>query len=537
MDSGLQFDFSYAAGTSWEQIVAFETAGMMWSDYISDDMTVNIHVEMTNTLPDNVIGGALPGMVADVNYTNFRNAYQADVTSWRDRRDFDSLSIKHEGYGGIGPGGTWEKFEALIDLGGSKYLEDSAELNMTRANAKALGLIAGNDSNLDGYILMNDLSSTSLDWDYNRGWTKSNSLDFLSTAIHEVGHVLGFVSGVDKYEGVKFYDNDSFWSHFGTTGAFKSYINDILDYANPLDLFRYSSESLGSRTEYNVIDMSVGTQTYFGPAKLWDAYATGKETNLDGDGFQASHWQQKDDNSKVIGIMDPLMKPGIVRRISDRDLRAMDAIGFDLNNRGNNLLAMNKAETGWKPVTGKGTNIGTLQWRAKEHIAKSLYSNGQASWVDWWMNNAPEYSSAMTSDRSWKVDRMIDQSQVYEGRRTNNGRTRYRQEIFWQEAYFSSISEQYLNAATESSSNLSFSLAPLKENDQAVSQNNDSDVADTNETVKKNNEASSVTMNLLSLAEVHEPISTVPTRLNVELVEQASLYNEQLVESLIMPLA
>ena len=116
MESGLQFDFTYASGTSWSQMLAFETAGLMWSDYISDDMTVNIHVEMTNTLPDNVIGGALPGMVADVNYTNFRNAYRDDITSWRDRQGFDSLSLLREGSGGIAPGGTWEKFEARIDM-------------------------------------------------------------------------------------------------------------------------------------------------------------------------------------------------------------------------------------------------------------------------------------------------------------------------------------------------------------------------------------------------------------------------------------
>ena len=59
-DSGLQFDFSYAPGTTFEQMIAFETAGELWSKYLTDDMTVNIHIEMTNILPDKVIRLTFP---------------------------------------------------------------------------------------------------------------------------------------------------------------------------------------------------------------------------------------------------------------------------------------------------------------------------------------------------------------------------------------------------------------------------------------------------------------------------------------------
>ncbi|MEO1691830.1 MAG: NF038122 family metalloprotease, partial [Cyanobacteria bacterium J06631_6] len=156
MDSGLQFDFTFAEGTSSEQMLTFEIAGMMWSDYITDDMTVNIHVEMTNALPDNVIGGALPAIVAKQDYGEFLDAYEADITSNRDQRSFSGMSqIKQ---GGI------EKFQAVVDLGVKSFVKNSPTLNLTSANAKSLGLVDSHSQALDGYILMNDLASTSVSW-------------------------------------------------------------------------------------------------------------------------------------------------------------------------------------------------------------------------------------------------------------------------------------------------------------------------------------------------------------------------------------
>ena len=540
METGLQFDFSYNAGTSWEQMVAFETAGMMWSDYLKDNMTVNIHVEMTDTLPDNVIGGALPGMVANVNYTNFRNAYQADIEGGADRQSFDSLSVMREGYGGIGPGGTWEKFEAIIDMGAKVVTQDSSELNMTRANAKALGLVYGNDRALDGYIKMNNLSGTSLKWDYNPYWTPSGSLDFLSTAVHEIGHVLGFVSGVDKYQGIDFDNIKDFNSYFGNDYNAGQFVEDVLDYANPLDLFRHSDKSLNYDSSHyssndKVIDMSVGNQSYFGPGQKYFAYARGKNTSVNGDGFQASHWKQDNRKEWVQGIMDPLMKPGVMRRISNRDLIAMDAIGYDLNDKARDLKNSTNASLNWKPVTGRGTSMGTLQWRAKDHIAKSLFTNGQASWVDNWIKNYAGNSIYMTRNRDWEINNMIDRSQLYEYRGSyteRRGTTGYRQEVFWQEAYFSSVSSEYFNTSATSIDPASiFTL--MEQIEQNKSKANVANETNDTNTIQNNSqeavEIASVAMDLLSLEAKSKSINTVSTELETELL-QNSLYKEQLVE-------
>ena len=53
-----ELNITYAEGTSLNQILAFETAGAIWSAYLEDQATINIHVEVTDQLDDNVIGGA-----------------------------------------------------------------------------------------------------------------------------------------------------------------------------------------------------------------------------------------------------------------------------------------------------------------------------------------------------------------------------------------------------------------------------------------------------------------------------------------------
>ena len=518
MDSGLQFDFSYASGTSWDQMVAFETAGMMWSDYISDDMTVNIHVEMTNALPENVIGGALPAMETEISYANFRDAYEADITSWHDQTGFDSLSFKLER--GV------EKFDARVNLGAEVYLEDSSSLNMTRANAKALGMIAGDESSLDGYILMNDLSDSSVNWNYDSASISDSSLDFLSVAVHEIGHVLGFVSGLDRYDAMRFAKAEDMMSYFNNDlGTLDRYTESVVDNANPLDLFRYSNESLAASTEHNVIEMSIGTKAFFGPAKLWHSYATGKDINLSGDGFQASHWQQKSNN--VQGIMDPLIKPGVIRRISNRDIKAMDYVGYDLNTQGRNLMNSSNVNTNWQPVTGKGTSLSTLEHQSKKHVAQDLHSWANNGTVDWWINNGANYAGVLTENRTNDVQEMIDKSMVYEGRRSTSGRTRYRQEAFWQAAYFSQFSWQefQVEPVTAMTSLLSMKNNSRKTASKTSTIDAPTSTIDVNESDRQDKTlVSHVTMNLLSIEDSHNFDNVMFTGLQTELVAQDSLY-------------
>lgn len=367
----LQFNFSYASGTTLEQMIGYEIAGGIWGTNLVDNASVNIHIEMTNELPTNVIGGALPGISAQQKYDTWRTSIIADKKSLDDSSVVQNLQNDKD------------KFTALVD--GYK-VDNNYHLNMTRANAKALGMLNGNDSNLDGYILMSNLQNTPVSWNYNyqSSSVATNQLDFLSVGIHEIGHVLGYVSGVDKPG----------WltqkTQYQSVTDYYAALTGKLDHVTPLDLFRYSTQSVaagGSGDPW--IDMSMGGNPYFsvdGGKTALGYFGTGENTSLGGDGEQASHWKH---NDSALGIMDPVLHAGQKGNISTLDRRAMDAIGWDLG--------------------GGGVNLSTLESQAKQRLAARLGVT-----VAWLNANPIEAARLLSQDRTQDVNKMIEQSKIYE---------------------------------------------------------------------------------------------------------------------------
>lgn len=117
----VQFNFSYAQGTTLKQMIGFEMAGGIWNANLADPVSVNIYVEMTNDLPTNVIGGALPGISAKQAYDTWRTSTIADRKSADDTSVTNNLQDDKD------------KFTSLVD--GYK-VDNNSFLNMTRANAK-----------------------------------------------------------------------------------------------------------------------------------------------------------------------------------------------------------------------------------------------------------------------------------------------------------------------------------------------------------------------------------------------------------------
>ncbi len=353
--SGTQFNFSYAPGVTTEQIIGFEMAGDFWSQQLSDNVTINLFVEMTDYLPKDVIGGALPAIEDNISYSTYRNNLQQDITS-----DIDTLVNQNQQ-------NDRDKFTAYFDAeyssNGYYKVDNNEYMKMTSANAKALNIIDPHDTGLDGYILMRNLdgvgdgSLNNVRWSYNyeSDVIDSNSLDFLSVAIHEVGHALGFISGLDeagwlaeKLEVNAQNEDDYYNSMVGN-----------LNNATPMDMLRFSSESTSaSGSGDSWIDMSIGGNPYlsFNGGQTTVAYfSTGENRRLGGDGNQASHWKEQEE---ALGIMDPILRVGQRREISELDTKLFDAIGWDL-----------------KTENSGDTDISIMHTQAKQKLAAKITIN------------------------------------------------------------------------------------------------------------------------------------------------------------------
>ena len=328
IDTSVDFNFTYAPGVSLEQMIGFEMAGEFWSQHLDDNVTINIFVEMTDYLPENVIGGALPGIEDNVRYKTFRRKLKKDITSDVDRLinyNQQDETDKFTAY-----------FSSQYEEAGYK-VDNNEYLKMTRANAKVLDIIDPHDSGLDGYILMRDLDGVddgalnSIRWhyDYSDSPIPNDHLDFLSVAIHEIGHTLGFVSGLDQADWLagKRYVNK------GNEDDYYNNLKGTLNNATPVDMLRFSQDSYKQSGDgENWIDMSLGGNSYLsftGSGGTPIAYfATGESKDLGGDGYQASHWKQQ---NNVLGIMDPVLATGQRRQITELDIKLFDAIGWDIN--------------------------------------------------------------------------------------------------------------------------------------------------------------------------------------------------------------
>lgn len=199
----------------------------------------------------------------------------------------------------------------------------------TEANLKALGYTgfsAGNDANIT--------FSSAFSFDFNPlNGISNNQMDFIGVAIHEIGHALGFISGVDTYD---------VYSGKGPAAASgPSYVWDNQAVGTMLDLFRYSNDPKNVVAGSDpVLDWSVGTASYFsidGGQTQFNGRSQFSTGAYNGDGRQASHF--KDTASAAggcngynqIGVMDPTFCYGEMGVISATDLAAFDTIGWNLN--------------------------------------------------------------------------------------------------------------------------------------------------------------------------------------------------------------
>lgn len=305
------FNFTFTPGTSLQAQQGFQDAAARWASLLNDNVTINL------TVGFNSLGGGILGQAAAASdfhtYASVRTALAADATSAA-----DATAVAHL------PGGP--SFGMLINRtadsphgagSATPYLDNNGGNNnqamyIANAQAKAIGLavapqtLSGCIGPCDGFIQFN--SDFAFDFDASNG-TNPNAFDFVGVAAHEIGHVLGFISGVDILD----------YNAPPQNGPFEA---DEFTFVSALDLFRYSSQSAAQ----GVIDWTADARRkYFS----LDGTTVGPEFSTGaffGDGRQASHW--KDD--LFIGLMDPTAGMGETLHITGNDVLAMDAIGWDV---------------------------------------------------------------------------------------------------------------------------------------------------------------------------------------------------------------
>jgi hypothetical protein len=373
------FNFSFDPGTSLQQMTGFQVAGQIWSSYLKDNLNVNIHVGVSSNLPKGVIGGALPGIQASQNYQNVVRGLVNDARSSDDFSSTSSLRTKAD-------------YEAQFDAfdlknGNNKGSRvKTKSINLTSANAKSINMGGGNSTDLDGVILLNSLSGTNVNWDYDftrSTATSRQSLDFLSTAMHEIAHVLGCV---DKPGWL-----NSQGGNKSSVDLYKKSLDDRIANTTTLDLFRYSTAAGEGINDLSY--GSAGADKFFsvdGGRTALAKFSTGEERSLGGDGEQASHWKTQGNNP--VGIMSPTLERGIRMNIAGLDLRALDVMGWDVD-----ANALN-TPIDWSKMVAQ----------AKQQLASRL---GQT--VTWLDSNSSLAAQNLSQNRDQDVSKMIAQSQVY----------------------------------------------------------------------------------------------------------------------------
>ena len=232
---------------------------------------------------------------SNFSYSQVRDALLADRTSASDYlaashlQTGDSLSmlINRTSDNPNGAGGATPYLDADGDA-------NNTQVALTYANAKALGLRDPHDAALDGQILI----------DSQRAWNFAPGGNFIRAAAHEIGHALGFMSGVDAVD-------------INSQGTYHP--DDWFTYVSSLDYFRYST--LSAARGANVFDFSADSRDkYFsidgGVTKL-ASFSTGE---VWGNGIQNSHWRLG--TTGVMGYGST--------GVTNMDVLALDVIGWNV---------------------------------------------------------------------------------------------------------------------------------------------------------------------------------------------------------------
>ncbi|MCA1248680.1 NF038122 family metalloprotease [Massilia sp. MS-15] len=299
----LTINYNYAADMDARALAGFQEAGRRWAAVLRDDVTLSFNIGFTQLNPG--VLGSTGSTQGTVSYNAFRSALKADAITAADRAAVAKLpsgpclSVYMNGTG-VNPNGVGSA-TPFVD---NDCDANNSTIRLTLANARALGLYAQAGGLADGSISF----STAFAWDFDpTDGITAGAFDFIGVATHEIGHALGFISGVDTMD-------------LNRNGAFQDF---QFTFISPADVFRCSPESRAAGTD---IDWTADNRAkYFSLDNCNTSLSIFSNGRTHGDGQQASHWK----DNMHIGILDPTAARGELLAISDLDVMLFDVIGWN----------------------------------------------------------------------------------------------------------------------------------------------------------------------------------------------------------------
>jgi hypothetical protein len=269
---------------------AFERAAAIWEARIANPITVYVDVDYGSTsfgepFGENTIAQASSdyrGGAPDL-YAPLRALLVARADNAAEAAIYALL-----------PTGT-----VLTDLGATTVVAAPS------MGLRAVGALPAAAATTDGAPRISFNSAFNYDFDPSNGITPGQT-DFEGVVVHEIGHMLGFVSTVG------FIDSGA----PNLTGIF--------------DWFRFRpGVTTGSFTSAQRVQSPGGDHVHFAGG-LVHAMSTARGDGTGGDGQQASHWKDDAQSGTRIGIMDPTLSAGARSELTAADLLAFDVMGYTI---------------------------------------------------------------------------------------------------------------------------------------------------------------------------------------------------------------